>query len=172
MLNIFNVLRNGNGKRDNKLKKSWGRPLKQEVIKNEKDKKLTREVLDVFEQVFLLTVGRSIKSDTGVLMKLKNKGTTVPSLERAHSNISEGVCEYLIAQAFDVIFKEFDRYVNIMKMFKGVDWAVYVKMRNKERKDGSEKKEFNDENLLDEDEEEEREKEKEKLKQEEEEKKK
>lgn len=29
-----------------------------------------------------------------------------------------------------------------MKMFKGVDWTIYVKMRNKERKSGEAKKEY------------------------------
>jgi hypothetical protein len=40
-----------------------------------------------------------------------------------------------------------------MKMFKGVDWTIYVKMRNKERKNGDAKKDYDEENLLDEDEE-------------------
>jgi len=70
-LDIFKTLHEGDGKKDNKLKKAWGRPLKQEVVSNENDKKLTKEVIDVFEQVFLLTVGRIIKPDTGALMKLK-----------------------------------------------------------------------------------------------------
>lgn len=51
-----------------------------------------------------------------------------------------------------MIFKEFERYIKIMKMFKGVDWNVYVKMRNKERKDNAAKKDYDDENLLDEEE--------------------
>lgn len=53
-----------------------------------------------------------------------------------------------------MIFKEFERYIKIMKMFKGVDWNVYVKMRNKERKDNAAKKDYDDENLLDEEEDE------------------
>jgi len=82
-LDLFKVLHEGNGKKDSKLKKAWGRPLKQEVISNEKEKKLPKEVIDVFEQIFLLTVGRIIKPDTGALMKLKQKGTSVPTLEKA-----------------------------------------------------------------------------------------
>jgi hypothetical protein len=73
--------------------------------------------------------------------------------------IDEHVSEHLIAQAFEVIFKEFDRYIKIMNMFKGVDWTIYVKMRNKERKNNEGKKEYDDENLLDEEEEEEQKKE-------------
>jgi hemerythrin-like domain-containing protein len=48
-LEIFKILHEGNGKKDNRIKKSWGRHLKQEVINNENEKKLTKEVLDVFE---------------------------------------------------------------------------------------------------------------------------
>lgn len=51
-----------------------------------------------------------------------------------------------------MIFKEFERYIRIMKMFKGVDWTIYVKMRNKERKSGEAKKDYDEENLLDEEE--------------------
>jgi hypothetical protein len=48
-LEIFKILHEGDGKPDHKLKKSWGRPLKQEVVSSEKDKKLTKEVVDLFE---------------------------------------------------------------------------------------------------------------------------
>ena len=153
-LRIFKLLHEGDGKKDNKLRKAWGRPIKQEVVANENDKKLTKEVIDLFEQVFLLTVGRIIKPDTGALMKLKQRGTSVPTLEKAQSVLDENVSEHLIGQAFEVMFKEFERYIRIMKMFKGVDWAVYVKMRNKERKGGESKKEYEEERLLDEEEEE------------------
>jgi flavin-dependent dehydrogenase len=88
-------------------------------------------------------------------MKLKQRGTSVPTLEKAQSVIDENVSEHLIAQAFEVMFKEFDRYIKIMQRFKGVDWTIYVKMRNKERKDGDGKMEFEDEPLLDEEEDEE-----------------
>lgn len=62
--------------------------------------------------------------------------------------------ERLIGQAFEVMFKEFERYIKIMKGFKGVDWTVYVKMRNKERKNGDAKNDYEDEKLFDEEEEE------------------
>lgn len=59
----------------------------------------------------------------------------------------------MIGQAFEIMFKEFERYIKIMKSYKGVDWTVYVKMRNKERKNNESKKEYDDEKLFDEDEE-------------------
>jgi hypothetical protein len=53
------------------LKRAWGRAIKQDVVSSEKDKNLTKEVVNLFEQVFLLTAGRIIKPDTGANMKLK-----------------------------------------------------------------------------------------------------
>ncbi len=67
------------------------------MVSSEKDKKLTKEVIDIFEQVFLSTVGRIIKPDTGAHMKLKQRGTSVPTLEKAQSLIDENVSETLIA---------------------------------------------------------------------------
>jgi len=99
-------------------------------------------------------------------MKLKQKGTSVPTLEKAISMVDENVSELLIAQAFEVIFNEFKRYIKIMKMFKGVDWTIYVKQRNKERKNGDSKLEFFDEALLDEEEEPKKEEVKEEVKEE------
>ena len=99
-----------------------------------------------------MTVGRIIRPDIGAQIKLKQKGTSVPSLEKAISVIDENVSEHLISQAFEVIFKEVERYIKIMKMFKGIDWTIYVKMRNKERKAGDAKKDYEEENLLDEEE--------------------
>lgn len=86
-------------------------------------------------------------------MKLKQRGTSVPSLIKAQSVLDENVSELLIEQAFKVLFKEFERYNKIMKGFKGVDWTIYVKMRNKERKNNDGKKSYDDEPLLDEEEE-------------------
>ena len=48
-LDIFKTLHEGDGKKDSKLKKAWGRPLKQEVIASDADKKLPKEVIDLFE---------------------------------------------------------------------------------------------------------------------------
>lgn len=49
--------------------------------------------------------------------------------------IDENASEKLLGQAFDIIFKEFERYMGIMRRFKGADWSVYVRKRNHERKE-------------------------------------
>lgn len=42
-------------------------------------------------------------------------------------------------QGFDIIFKEFNRYVNIMsKKVTPIDWATYVKSRNTADRDVTE----------------------------------
>jgi len=86
-LEIFRVLHQGDGKAENIIKRAWGRSIKQEVVSSERDKKVTNEVVDLFEQVFLLTAGRIIKPDRGADMKLKSEGTSVPTIEKAQSRI-------------------------------------------------------------------------------------
>jgi hypothetical protein len=55
------------------------------------------------------------------------------SLQKAKSVINEDVSETLLGQGFDIIFKEFNRYVKIMSnLFKGIDWTTYVKSRTPE----------------------------------------
>ena len=36
----------------------------------------------------------------------------------------------LLGQAFDIIFKEFERYIGIMMQFEGMDWDIFVRKRN------------------------------------------
>jgi len=48
---------------------------------------LTKELITTFEQVFLNTVGRTVDSDLGTAMKLKERGTSIPTLERSKSII-------------------------------------------------------------------------------------
>jgi len=53
------------------------------------------------------------------------------------------------------LFREFDRYIKVLDIYKGVDWTIYVQLRNKEVKDGeSASHKFDTECLLDEEEEE------------------
>lgn len=50
------------------------------------------------------------------------------SLQKAKSVINEDTSELLLAHGYDIIFKELDRYVNMMNtIFTGIDWATYTK---------------------------------------------
>ena len=84
-------------------------------------------------------------------MKLKpsDSSSNVPQLAKEKSVLDENVSETLLGQAFEVIFREFERYINMMTSFKGIDWGVYVRMRNQERKRGDAPKQLvNEENIL------------------------
>ena len=55
--------------------------------------------------------------------------------------------------AFEVIFKEIERYIAILMKYKGADWGTFVRFRNKERKDKNDdldEIEIDDNKLLDE----------------------
>lgn len=41
---------------------------------------------------------------------------------KAQSFVDENMSEYLIAQSFEVIFKELASYIKVMKEFKGIEW--------------------------------------------------
>lgn len=69
------------------------------------------------------------------LSKGPNSGLSAPVLQKAKSVIDENASEKLLGQAFDIIFKEFERYMGIMRRYKGADWSVYVRKRNHERKE-------------------------------------
>lgn len=54
----------------------------------------------------------------------------MPQLQKARSLVNEDVSEALLGQAFEIMFKEFERYIGIMLGFDGVDWSTYVRKRN------------------------------------------
>jgi hypothetical protein len=98
----------------------------------------TKKLLQTFENLFINVVSRIVENDTGDKFSVKSKGTSVPQFERAKSVIDTNASENLLGSAFDVLFKELDRYVQVMGTFEGIDWATYVRVRNKEKKDGKE----------------------------------
>lgn len=132
------MLRVGDGHRKNILKRAWGHALRQKVDqKGEAPQGLTKELLQTFENLFINVVSRIVENDVGDKVSLKSKGTSVPQFERAKSVIDTVASENLLGSAFEVLFKELDRYVNLMSSFEGVDWATFVQARNKELKDGA-----------------------------------
>lgn len=83
-------------------------------------------MLVTFETLFLNVVSRIVDNDLGDKVNVKSKGTSVPQIERAKSVIDTNASENLLGQAFEVIFKELDRYIVLMGMFEGIDWSTYV----------------------------------------------
>ncbi|CDW82480.1 hect e3 ubiquitin [Stylonychia lemnae] len=135
-IDIFRVLHEGNGEKQNKLKKLWGMNYKSQVVTKESEKDLARDVLETFELFYVLTVGRTVRQEKNAQLKIKTSGTNVPTLTKAQSLVDENVSEYLIAQSFAVIFQELGRYINSVKHLKGLDWAQFSYIRNKQLEDG------------------------------------
>jgi hypothetical protein len=152
-LNIFSLLHRGNGEKDSKLKKAWGRTVLPKVEAGDAQQ-LPEAVLGLFEQLFLTVAGRIVEPDFGGDLQLQKAAGSgaAPQLQKAKSVIDESVSEQLLAQAFDSIFRELRRYITMMSGFQGVNWSAYVRMRNQERKDGETPKvlENTDDVLLDE----------------------
>lgn len=118
---------------------------------------MSKDILDLFEHLFLAVAGRIVEPDFGGALRLKSSGGgAAPQLQKAKSVIDENASETLLGQAFEVIFREIERYLKIINGFKGVDWGMYVRMRNKERKEETTPQELKNEEgpLLDEVEEE------------------
>jgi len=151
-LKVFAVLHRGNGEKDNKLRQAWGRKVSA-TPDSVDDQSLSKDVLELFEHLFLTVAGRIVEPDFGDDLKLKaSGGTAAPQLQKAKSVIDENASETLLGQAFEVVFREIERYLKIISGFQGVDWGMYVRMRNKERKEEASPQELNNEEdpLLDE----------------------
>lgn len=52
-------------------------------------------------------------------------------LERSKSVIHTSISERLIGDAFHILFKELNRYVNSLKDFPGIDYPSFVNLYNK-----------------------------------------
>lgn len=120
--------------------------------------------------LFLTVTGRVVvKEERDEIIKRHGK-SSMPSLSKARSVLDDDVSEVLLGQAFEIIFKEFERYISIMMGFDGIDWGTYVRKRNQDRYDqGDELPELeNEDNILLDEVEEEKEEEEDKEEKEEE----
>jgi hypothetical protein len=94
-LKIFAALHKGNGDKDNKLRKAWGQKL--DVTSLSVDgQSLSKDVLELFEHIFLTIAGRIVEPDFGDDLKLKSSGSAAPQLQKAKSVIDENASETLL----------------------------------------------------------------------------
>lgn len=77
-------------------------------------------------------------------MQLKTTGTAIPALERSKSVISVSQTEQLIGSAFDILFKELDRFDKIFKKFSGIDYFSFARYCNKHKVYISQSKDIED----------------------------
>jgi len=144
-LNIFQVLHRGNNDKDSLIKNAWGKSVP-DLNQSIDQQSLSKSLLELFEQLFLAVAGRIVEPDFGDSMKLKaaRGAGQAPQLQKAKSVIDENVSEQLLGQAFEVIFKEIEKYSETLLKFKGIDWRSYVDHRNTERKNDEDYMKDND----------------------------
>lgn len=120
-INIFSVLHQ---------KEIWGKPLSKKYTYPE-HQDFQNSVLEIFEHIFLSVVGRIAQTDEGEDIKVKSSsGSSALVMKKAKSTIDQSVSEVLIVQAFDVIFKEIERYNNQIRTSASVNWPFYTKCKN------------------------------------------
>lgn len=130
-LNILQVLHKGNGEKDNMLRRCWGKNLLLGKKFSIDEQSISKDVIESFENLLNSIIARIIDVSHESASEKKKKNQL--SLQKAKSVINEDVSETLLVQGFDIIFKEFNRYIKIMnKQFKGIDWSTYVKSRTQE----------------------------------------
>lgn len=61
----------------------------------------------------------------------------MPSLERIESVVDVDASMALIAQAYEIIFRELQSYVDFVQRFEGVNWKIFVRLVNRFRKIGA-----------------------------------
>lgn len=126
-LGVFQVLHKGNGKQGNLIRRSWGKYLIQGQVD---EQSLSTDILEFFENLLISILARIVDPSPYEADHHAKKKKNQLSLQKAKSVINEDVSETLLAQGYDIIFKELNRYVKIMnQMFRGIDWATYVKSR-------------------------------------------
>lgn len=163
-LGIFRMLRDGDSSSE-KLTRLWGSKFKYEFIFKEstaagtvktkdQDRKedfallnkieLSREVIDIFENVLVGGMGKSFQSlehnSSNNTIKLKDngkKGMMLPNLEKFQSVLSVESTLKLLGQAFEILFRELQAFVDFAQKFDGISWKVFVRLMNRYRKTGT-----------------------------------
>jgi hypothetical protein len=61
----------------------------------------------------------------------------MPTLERIESVMDVDATLQLLSQAYEIIFKELQNFVEFAEKFDGVSWKIYVRLTNRFRKTGT-----------------------------------
>ena len=157
-IDLFGILRGVDAK--SLLRRAWGRSLNTSFdgfflqIKtsytNKMDSPLVKKLLELFEIIVILCVGKLQSKHNVNLAEALSSGSggpslskkdKMPQLERHVSAIDEYSAEILIRQAFSVIFTELKEADNNYRSFSGLDWGAWQRtLLRKEKKDEEEKK--------------------------------
>ena len=61
----------------------------------------------------------------------------MPSLERIESVVDVDATLSLLGQAYEIIFKELQNFVDFAQKFDGINWKIFVRLVNRFRKVGA-----------------------------------
>lgn len=180
-IDLFGILRGIDAK--SLLRRAWGRSLHSNFegfflqvktsYTNKMDSPLVKKLLELFEIIVILCVGKLQSKHNASLAEALSSGSggpaplkkdKLPQLERHVSAIDEYSAEILIRQAFSVIFTELREADMNYRSFSGLDWCAWQRtLLRKEKKEEEEKRkkkggkkpavdENNDEDLMGEEE--------------------
>jgi hypothetical protein len=79
-------------------------------------------------------MGRMAQDDFGKIENISESATSPTKMMKAKSIINTNHTEELVKQGFDVMFKEFDRYISMMVQKNTLDWKQFVDHRNNDRR--------------------------------------
>lgn len=72
------------------------------------------------------------------MIKLKETNKQLmPSLERIESVVDVDATLQLLSQAYEIVFKELNNFVDFAQRFDGISWKIYVRLMNRFRKTGT-----------------------------------
>jgi len=92
------------------------------------DSSLVRKLLELFEIIVILCVGKISGHNAECDKEPKNEPKPkLPRLEKHISVVDEYSSEILIRQALSVIFTELNEADNNYRNFSGLDWAAWLR---------------------------------------------
>ena len=151
-INLFSILKGLDEK--SLLRRSWGKRfdhdlnenfsiLKQMHDENFVDGNLVKKLLELFEIIVILCVGRledTKQQNLSAIDSIKRENKSI-SLEKHVSTVDEYSAEILIRQAFEVIFNECKTADMNYRKFKGLDWGAWMRAcARKERQEEEQNK--------------------------------
>jgi hypothetical protein len=81
-------------------------------------------------ETFLARISSTNIGEDLEIKQLTTSNLRNPQMKKAKSILDESASETILGQAMDVIFKEMDRYSDMLDSFPGINWQTYVNRQN------------------------------------------
>ena len=131
---IIEVLKEGNGLQDrekNPLKYSWGHLINYSIDFN--NETLSHMVLETLEFIMMACFSRILEEGNEKNVDIHKTGSSINKIQQAHSVVNTNITEVLLASSFEIIFKQLNRYTELIKNMDSIDWKLFVDKRNEMR---------------------------------------